>query len=59
MTNEKMPRDSAKTTMMMPFVRIAFAASGVTPGRLGDLRAGDADPETRTECAKTDRDASA
>src|SRR6266542_2683489 len=31
MTNEKMPSDSAKTTMMMPFVRIAFAASGLRP----------------------------
>jgi len=26
-----MPSDSAKTTMMMPFVRIAFAASGLRP----------------------------
>src|ERR1700716_2196870 len=31
MTNEKMPSDSAKTTMMMPLVRIAFAASGLRP----------------------------
>src|SRR6266568_4178122 len=31
MTNEKIPSDSAKTTMMMPFVRIAFAASGFRP----------------------------
>src|SRR5712671_417213 len=30
-----------------------------TPGRFGDLRAGDADPESRAERAKTDRDASA
>src|SRR5438552_10846573 len=31
MTKEKMPSDSAKTTMMIPLVRIAFAASGFRP----------------------------